>query len=803
MTSPRTVLIARILLAGLVAALASLGHAQKLLTIWGQSLGPDSQGLQAVVREYERRHPAVRVRMLSMGAGHMNPQKVMTAIVGRVPPDLIFQGRFNISDYASHGAFVPLDGLIRRDRAQADCPREEEYFKAAWDEAKYEGRIYGIPTGADDRALYWNRTVFRANRERLAAEGLDWQRPPRTWSELLRYAKALTIPGKTLGFIPNFGNSWFYIYAFQNNAYFLSPDGQTVTLTTPEAEEALTYMVRAYDAVGGYEKAKAFEASFGRGENDPFVTGQVAMKIDGDWTLSGLARFAPSLDFGTAPPPVPDDRYHRRGRFKDEPDRFVTWIGGFSYVIPTGAKHPEEAWAFIKFATSPEGRMTEARAQADWERQRGRVYIPRIQGHIASNEAMFREFIPKGSRFGAALRTHLDLMKVARTRPPTTVGQLLWDEHVRAMERAALKVMTPAEALRESEEVVQNQLDTFSTRTRHPIIDLRIPAALFGLLGLTVVAWLARAWSKQRLGRLRKHEAVWAYLFVSPWLAGFLVFVAGPMLASLFLCFTEYDVLSPPRWVGLRNFADMGGLDRPNILKAFANAAYIGGIGVPLGIASGLAVALLLNAAARGIRFYRTMFYMPAIVPGIAATTLWMWLLNSDPKRGLVNAGWEATLAPWFGLAHPEWLGAEAWAKPALVMMGLWGVGAGMVLWLAALKGVPTTLYEAASLDGASSRQQFWSVTFPHLTPVLFFNVVMGVIGSLQEFDRVYVMTGGLGNGPNDTLLVPVKHLFTNGFAYFKMGYASALAWLVFGIVIALTFGQFRLARRWVRYEGK
>jgi multiple sugar transport system permease protein len=231
------------------------------------------------------------------------------------------------------------------------------------------------------------------------------------------------------------------------------------------------------------------------------------------------------------------------------------------------------------------------------------------------------------------------------------------------------------------------------------------------------------------------------------------------------------------------------------------NVLYLGGIGVPLGLVSGLAVALLLNAGVRGLRFYRTIFYMPAIVPGIASTVLWMWLLNADPSRGIINRIWQVTFSDWFGTVPPGWLTVEAWAKPSLILMGLWGAGSGMILWLAGLKGVPTQLYESASLDGATPTQQFWTITLPQLSPIVFFNTVMGFIGSLQAFDSVYVITGGMSGGPNDSLLMPVYHLFINGFKYFKMGYASALAWVIFLIIVLITAFQFALAPRWVYYE--
>jgi ABC-type sugar transport system permease subunit len=245
------------------------------------------------------------------------------------------------------------------------------------------------------------------------------------------------------------------------------------------------------------------------------------------------------------------------------------------------------------------------------------------------------------------------------------------------------------------------------------------------------------------------------------------------------------------------------GADWPNLSKALGNSLYLAGVGVPLSLCTGLAIALLLNTASRGMRFYRTFFYVPAIVPGVASAVLWTWVLTPDANKGLINSFWTQSLTPWLGISPPGWLQSADWAKPALILMGVWGAGSGMILWLAGLKGVPTSLYEAAGIDGASNRQQFWSITFPQLSPIIFFNLVMGFIGAMQEFDRMYIMKPSKDGpiGPDNSMLTPVFYLFRNAFETFKMGSASAIAWLIFAIIIALTFIQFKLAPRWVHYE--
>jgi multiple sugar transport system permease protein len=779
------------------------------LTIWGINLGPNNKGDEAVIREFQKLHPEYHVKVLNLGAGGMNPQKLMTAIVGNVAPDVILQDRFTISDWASRGAFRPLDDLIARDQKDPLCPHKEQYYPAPWAEAMYGGKLYGIPFAADDRILYYSKAIFARHAQDLIAAGCDPNRPPRTWSELLKYAKAITERNpdgslKEAGFLPNFGNSWLYLYSFQTDASFISPDGRTCTLDSPEAEEALDFMVRGYDQLGGYEATEKFHSGFLGQENDPFLIGKVGMKIDGDWILDDMSRFHPEIQVGEAPAPVPDDRYYHRGRYAKDKDTFITWSGGFAYAIPKGARNVDGGWEFIKFVSSTRGRVLVAQAQSDYDRYLGRAYIPRMMASKEANAVIFQRFRPADEKFATALKVHIDMLPAGRIRPATFASQDLWGAQVRAFETAAYHKASPKGALIEAQAAVQSDLDAFYSKTNYPVINLQIPLevgiGLAVLFVLGAIVWVAR----MKMGKLARHETKWAYLFISPWIIGFLVFTAGPMLASLFISFTSYDVLNEARWVGFKNYADMGGTDKTLVLKALSNAIYLAGIGVPLSLCTGLAIALLLNTASRGIRFYRTFFYMPAIVPTVASAVLWMWVLNPDQTRGLVNAGWTETLTPWLGIPVPGWLNSTDYAKWSLIVMGMWGAGSGMILWLAGLKGVPNTLYEAAGLDGANPRQQFWKVTFPMLSPVIFFNLVMGFIGAMQEFDRVYVMkpVSDGSVGPDDSLLTPVFHLFENGFQYFKMGYASALAWVIFAIILLLTRVQWKLAPRWVHHEA-
>jgi len=298
--------------------------------------------------------------------------------------------------------------------------------------------------------------------------------------------------------------------------------------------------------------------------------------------------------------------------------------------------------------------------------------------------------------------------------------------------------------------------------------------------------------SKRRSGLLRR-EALDGYLFIGPWVLGFLLWVAGPMLFSLALVFMNWSILTPPTFAGLANLRQL--VTDQFVGISLVNTAYYTVLFVPLHVLLALLAALALNVRVRGIGVYRTLFYLPSITPAVASVILWLWVF--DPDFGVVDI-----LLRKLHLPAPSWFVDPTWAKPALVIMALWGLGSAMIIFLAGLQNIPQELYEAAGIDGAGWWSRFWAVTLPTLSPVLFFNVVVGIIGSFQVFTSAFIISNGAG-GPDNSTLFLVLYLYQNGFQYFHMGYASAIAWLLFVIVLIFTGLQFLGARRWVHYEGR
>lgn len=292
--------------------------------------------------------------------------------------------------------------------------------------------------------------------------------------------------------------------------------------------------------------------------------------------------------------------------------------------------------------------------------------------------------------------------------------------------------------------------------------------------------------------RLARHEMAAAYTMLAPWIGGIILFVVGPVIASFVLAFTDWDLLNPPQFVGLGNFREMLKSD-VYIPKSLGNTAFYTFLGVPLQLATALGMAVLLNQNLAGIRFYRTAFYVPSVTPAVANAILWILIYN--PEFGIANY-----VLGVFGLGPVRWLADSTVAKPAFIIMSLWGVGGTMVIYLAGLQGIPDYLYEAADIDGAGPLQRFRNVTLPLLTPTIFFTTIMGIIGSFQVFSAAYIMTNG---GPNNATLFYVLYLYRNAFQYLRMGYASSMAWVLFVIIALFTYLQFAASGRWVYYEGE
>jgi multiple sugar transport system permease protein len=299
----------------------------------------------------------------------------------------------------------------------------------------------------------------------------------------------------------------------------------------------------------------------------------------------------------------------------------------------------------------------------------------------------------------------------------------------------------------------------------------------------------------RRRPRRRGRQERAGYLFILPWVIGFVIFTAGPMIASLVLSFTDYTMIQPPHGVGTANYREL--IDDPRVMKSLSNTFVYALLFVPLGTVLALALAMILNRVGRAAGFFRTAFYLPVMTPAVAAGAMFLLLLNG--QQGLLNH-----VLSWVGIDGPNWTTDPTWLKPSLAIVSLWSVGGTVVIYLAALKNVPQHLYEAAELDGAGPIRRFFVITVPMISGAIFFTVITHTIAAMQMFDQAYTMFYGPQQkaDASDESLVYMVYLFQNAFQYFHMGFASAMAWLLFVIILVITVVQVKVGNRYVYYEG-
>jgi multiple sugar transport system permease protein len=797
---------------------------------WMVNQGDDIYG---AVDGFEKLHPEYRVTVTTSSAQDEtgDAQRLLLAIAGGVPPDVVFFDRFAIGEWASKHALEDLTPYVEAQNP-GDPNRLElaDYYPWAVEEASYRPpgsngprRLYGIPSVADARMLYTNVDLLR---QEGLVDAKGEAKIPKTWDELRDDAKRLSrwrVPGKTdsgllrLGFAPAFGDSFLYMFAFEAGGELLSPDGLRATMDSPRVVRALRYMTDVYDDLGGVEQANAFAQSFQNGPLDPFIRGQVAMKIDGNWYLETLGDWKPEMNFAVSPAPMPADEL-AKGRAP------VTWASGWAFVVPTTSRHKKGAFELIRYLRSWEviERLEESRRER--KQNEGRLYLPTVDANRKFTERIFRDKVFESPvvppRIKDAYASLGLLLEAPSIRPPSPVGQLLWRQQVRAYQAAvghryAEEARATGDdevriALRRMQEPVQAQLDELARPLPPHVVGWLPYLCIYVFAAVALLAAVVVVSKRRRRSHgYRMRETGAALFFASPWIIGFAVLTGGPILFSIVLSFTRYDVLTDARYVGLDNYTSL--FADPVFYKSLLNTAYMI-LRIPLIMAAGLAMALLLNSGVRAMSVYRTGLYLPVTMPIVASCLLWTWIFSARtsflnealrwcfdtvPARAFEWVVNRFTSQP-LHLDAPLWLQDPAVSKFALIVMNVWAAGGGMVIWLAGLQSIPKQLYEAANIDGAGPIRRFWHVTLPMLSPYILFNSIVGLIGTMQIFTEAYIMTGG---GPVDSTLFYAYYLFRQAFQYFRMGYASALAWILFIAVLALTVIQLRLSKRWVHYD--
>ncbi|MGC4031022.1 MAG: extracellular solute-binding protein [Tepidisphaeraceae bacterium] len=744
-----------------------------------------------LVERFTQQHADVRIVRINAGEKDF-PNKLKTLMAAGTPPDVFYLKPALLPELAENKLLEPLDCYFDPEPAQW----KTDFWPLLISAMRYDpatgalghGPLWGLPKDFTTAGFYINVDLF----ERAGVDWRDIQSHGWDWPRFEAEMKKITALTGTPGFEGRtiYGTQfqlWHeslrnILWTYGGEFFATKPDGTPdyahLALDSPGSQAALNVIRRMR-----LDDKTAFNATgIAKDGGQEFKVGNVGcIGPVGQWFVPQL-EVLNNLRWDIVPVP--------RGTQAASQTFYNGW------AMAAHGKHPDKSYELIRFLCGRDGQVQQARAG---------LGIPALQSVAKSDD-----FLRPPTRPVRSEQVFLDAIPHAR------VGNLPKQSEFTQIVQSDLDLAILAGRLTTQQAAELTQAD-WSKELNSPLRTHDWPKMPWGLLmsavGVFVVAAVLAVWWKARrehLGAIDRASERSGFAFIAPWLVGFAVFTLGPMLISLVLAFSQWSGMVPigdAKFVGAANFKQLFAYD-PLFIQSLKVTAYFVILGVPISQVAALLIALLMNNQVRGIGLFRTVYFVPSVVSGAALAVLWLQLFNNE--YGLINK----LLAPvthLFNTNPPNWFGydilpdgtsindAARWAMPGFVLMGLWGVGSGMLIYLAGLKGISPSLYEAARIDGAGPLRRAWNVTLPMLSPLIFYNLVMGLIGSFQVFTQAYIMTGP---GPENSTLFYVLQLYRQAFEYHNMGYASAMAWVLFVLVLVLTLGVFRGSKKLVYYEG-
>ncbi|NOY77339.1 MAG: extracellular solute-binding protein [Calditrichaeota bacterium] len=708
-----------------------------------------------IAAEFMKRHPEVVVSVETIPSGYK--EKILTGIASGTPPDVFLLDATIIPAFLNQNVLVDLMPYVKKHGIDLSV-----YFPNVLKIAERDSSLFALPKDFTPMVMYYNKRLFDA-------AGLSYPAPGWTWEDYLKLSQKLTKDFDGDGRIDQFGtvvSDRLYLWipwVWSNGGDVLNPKGTRAAgyFNSPETEQALQFLIDL--------RTKYHVAPFGSyltavgGTGALFYTGKIGMMESGHWWIPTLKKYLDSgkLSIGVAPLPVPKGGRH------------VTVMYESGWCVPKVSRHREWAVRLAIFLAGEEA----ARIRSE-----SGIAIPAIR-RVAKEQA---EEDPYGIE-----QVFLNDVQYARMPWGSRVEPF---SQIETIARDAVdQVMIGHQPLHTTFTRAAEKMDQTLARSKrlrtarlpntgHATVQTFLWSTLLALLILILVHLLSTRKQERR-------HLFQGYIFLGPSLIILLVFVAVPLLFSLYLSFHQWNVISPEKpFVGFANFA---ALFRDALFwKAMKNTALFT-LQVPVGMAVALFVAILMNQRLKGIHFFRTIFFLPSVSSFVAVALVWQWLYQ--PQYGLVNF-----ILKQIGFGPVPWLSSPRTALLSIMIMTVWmGIGYQMVIFLAGLQGIPEYLYEAAIIDGASPWQRFWAVTLPLLKPTTFFVLITSVIGSFQVFTSVYVMTQG---GPNRATDVVVYHIYQNAWEYLRMGYASAMSWVLFVVILIATVLQFKVVGKDLNY---
>ena len=717
-----------------IAALLCFGRApapaQQQLTVW--AMGAEGKLIRQAADIFEKRNPGVKIvtQAIPWTGAH---EKLVTAVVGDMAPDISQMGTTWMPEFRAMGALEPLNEFLPSPALDTG-----DFFPGARESNLHLEKWYGLPWYVDTRVMFY--------RTDLAARA-GFKKFPGDWEGFYKFSKAL-LASKDGGYafsLPT--NDWqiFLMFYWQNGGELL----KGAPLTAGKFEGTLEYLKRFFDG-----KLAPLEGGNDTDLLTAFESGYFPVFISGPWMISQLETSKPQLNGRWATAPLPAG------------ERRASFMGGCNLVMFRSSPRKALAWKFMEFMAGPE-------MQAKW-------YA--ISGDLpASRKAWNAPPLSKNPML-ASFRKELD---TAKAPPQVPEWENIAGSINDAVEEAVFGRVTP-QAAREKLSARIEKILAKSERQQSPAFKLALALLLFMVPVGAVLLYLRG----RRAPVSSKFQPV-AVLFLLPAVLILAVFLFIPIAASFIASMTNWNMYGVNDWskvvfVGLENYSGL--MRDPVFLAGLRNTLVFAFIGVPVSVTLSLAMALALNAQLlRAKAFFRVAYFIPVITTMVAVAMIWRWLYN--PEFGLFNLA-----LGWLGLPAQGWLSNRWLALPSLILMAVWkGFGYNTIIFVAALQAIPDSLYESISIDGASTRQEFWYITLPMLRSTAFFVVIMTTIGYLQFFAEPYIMTGG---GPLNSTMSVVLYMYQQGFKFYNLGYASAMAYILFGIIFAFTLAQFRVQKK-------
>ena len=787
-----------------VAVLSALGVSAQAadpvelrFTVWDGDQALNA--LRSAVGEFEQKYPNIKVRLEPVSYGdYFN--KLLVQIAGDVAPDVAMLDPNNFQRFARRGALLPLNQFY------GDVPgfSIDDYYQPIVRASSYQGNLYVLPRDiAPIGIVYYNKKLFDEAGIPYPDGSWTWDfkmRPELKEKDFLWVISKLTkFNAKGKAYQWGISAAWpgamvdAFVYSLGARYGDDLERPRKLGYTDPRTVQAYQFVSDLMLKDQYMPSPSELTSGLGSNSLQVFMQGKVAMHVSGIWDT-------PVVRETVAPgkPAFFEWDICKMPAYKDG----TLWIptGGSGYSVLSSTKYPKEAWLLTQWMAGEHGMLAMAKAG---------IAQPAIRKFALQEPWIPGPNTPKDQQYPHN-RIITDQLVPNVVFTPTAD---FWSE-ISGLANSPLDTIwsgtaLPAAALKEAQDRASTRLTNILNDRERPPYNWSLSLVFGGILLAAVLWFVYGPERKVKYTTREKRESRIAYLFILPWILGMLIFTLGPMVFSLLLSLADWDVITPAKWRGLENFHEAFTVD-PRFYKVLSVTTIYTVVAVPLGVLGSMLLALLLNAKVRGIAIYRTCFYLPSLASAVAASLIWKRIFQQDGgllnliiygPNGDGNFLGLATFLSHYAPAHQQmnWLGLESSALPSIILMSVWGVGGGMIILLAGLQGIPNFYYEAALLDGAGVWHRFKSVTLPLLTPSLFFSMITGMIGAFQVFAQSFVMTAG---GPNDSTRFYMLHLYEAGFKDLRMGYASALAWILFAVILFFTALQWRL-QKYVYYESE